>query len=470
MPRVSIVIPTYNRADLLPFTLQSALQQTCTDREILVIDNASTDETPQMMAQYAGCVRYIRKPVNKGLADSYNLGVRESTGEFVLLLDSDDTIHPETLGKQVSYLDQHPQADLVRTAGFYVDIAGNKIARMRISPSGPGRPMLASLVFGNFEMCGSILYRRVLLDRVGMRDESLPVYGDWEHSLRMALHDCHFGFLPEPLFFYRFHSGNSMRKVQAVEWSSNRILEDFFTNPALPAEIKPMKGEAHAQACLFLAFSYYATASIADAQRCLLRAWREHPRWHMQPNAMLDALLDYSLYMHMADLESFAGMVMDHLPAELQALRAREASWLSHIHLLQAFRQYDRGEIDAGRAHFEKALNADPALVGKRNEFAILLRKFALQAVTDPPAQFIHVVLNNLPAPARLLRNMGNAIAADLELIAAYAVMKEDDRLAAQHLTNALRLQPTLAGRRGVLAPLLRSLIRTVKHPTPARN
>ena len=72
MPRVSIVIPTYNRADLLPFTLKSALEQTFADREIMVIDNASTDETPQLMAQYAGAVRYIRKPVNKGLVDSVN--------------------------------------------------------------------------------------------------------------------------------------------------------------------------------------------------------------------------------------------------------------------------------------------------------------------------------------------------------------------------------------------------------------
>lgn len=460
MPHVSIVIPTYNRADLLPFTLNSALNQTFVDREILVIDNASTDETPQLMAQYGGRVRYLRKPSNTGLADSYNMGIRESSGECVLLLDSDDTIAPDMLARQVLYLDQHPNMDLVRTAGFYIDFDGNKIARMRLSPVGPGRQMLASLVFGNFEMCGSILYRRATLERVGLRDETLPVYGDWEHSLRMALLDCRFGFIAEPLFFYRFHSGNSMKKVQAVEWSSHHILDKLFADARLPAEIQPLKRESFAQADLFLAFSYFATAAPADAQRCLLRAWNGHPRWQSQPAVLLDALLDYSLYMHMADLETFAGTVMEHLPAALQALRAHEAGWRARILLLQAFRYYDRGDLVAGQAQFEEALRTDPALVAQRKEFAVLLRKFALQAVTDPPAQFIQTVLDHLPAPARALRTLRNAVAADLELIAAYAAMKEDDRKTARHLTNALRLQPALAGRRGVLVPLLRSLIR----------
>ena len=464
MPRVSIVIPTYNRADLLPFTLKSALEQTFADREIMVIDNASTDETPQLMAQYAGAVRYIRKPVNKGLVDSYNMGIRESAGEFVFLLDSDDTIHPTTLAKQVNYLDQHPHVDLVRTAGFYVDLHGNKIARMRISPTGPGRHMLASLVFGNFEMCGSILYRRATLQRVGDQDDSLPVYGDWDYSLRMAMMDCQFGFVPEPLFFYRFHAGNSMKKVQAVEQSTNVILDKLFANPDLPSDIKPLRDKAFAQAYLFLAFSYYATESPAEAQRCLLRAWQDHPDWHSQPASMLDAMLDYTLYMHMVELDTFAGYVMRNLPDALATLRAHQASWMAQIHLLQAFGHYDRGEIDAGKAQFDKALCANPALVNQPKEFAVLLRKFAMQAVTDPPALFVQTVLNNLPDAARSLRNLRNAVSADMELIAAYASLKDDSREAARHLTNALKLQPTLAGRRGVLAPLLRSLVRTARH------
>lgn len=458
MPRVSVVIPTYNRADLLPFTLESALSQSFKDCEIIVIDNASADETPQLMERYAGRVRYIRKPVNKGLVDSYNMGFREAAGEFIMLLDSDDTIHPTMLEKQVSYLDRNQRADLVRTAGFYVDINGDKIARMRVAPSGPGRQMLESLVFGNFEMCGSILYRKRTIDLIGPEDENLPVYGDWDYSLRLALQNCHFGFIPQPLFFYRFHAGNSMKWVSAVESASNTILDKLFSNPDLPPLIKPMRKAAEAQAYLFLAYSFYATKSPAEAQRCMLRAHRDHPEWQRNPASMLDALLDYSLYMHMVDLDQFPGYVMANLPAELQALRAHEAAWTARVLLLQAFKQYDRGDIAGGKAKFSTALAVHPALVAERKAFAVLLRKFAMQAVTDPTAAFVKVVLENLPDQARSLRNQQNAIAADLELIAAYATLKEDDRATAQHLANALRYQPSLAGRRGVLMPLLRSL------------
>ncbi len=463
MPRVSIVIPTYNRADLLPFTLQSALDQTFRDVEILVIDNASTDDTPQLMAQYAGRVRYIRKPVNKGLVDSYNMGFREAAGEFIMLLDSDDTIHPAMLEKQVGYLDRSPHADLVRTAGFYVDINGDKIARMRVAPSGPGRQMLASLVLGNFEMCGSILYRKRTIDRVGPEDESLPVYGDWDYSLRLALHNCHFGFIPEPLFYYRFHAGNSMKWVSAVESASNTILAKLFSHPDLPPNIKPLREAAEAQASLFLAYSFYATKSYAEAQRCMLRARGSNPKWQSNPVSMLDSLLDYSLYMHMVNLDQFAGDVMANLPAEMQALRAHEAAWTSRVLLLQAFKHYDRGDIASGKTQFSTALAVYPALVAERSAFAVLLRKFAMQAVTDPAATFVKVVMENLPEKARPLHSIQNTIAADMELIEAYASMKEDDRATARHLANALRLQPSLAGRRGVLAPLLRSLTHQLK-------
>lgn len=461
MPRVSIVIPTYNRADLLLLTLRSALAQTFTDREIIVIDNASTDETPEVMAQFADRVRYIRKPVNKGLVDSYNMGFREAAGDFILLLDSDDTIHPEMIARQVAYLDHNRNVDFVRVGGYYVDAAGEKFARVRFSPTGPGRQLLSSLVFGNFELCGAILYRKSTIERVGMFDECLPVYEDWDHSLRMALRDCHFGFIAEPLFFYRFHAGNSMKKVQAVEAASNIILGKLFANPDLPAEIRPLRDQAEAQAHLFLAYNYYALHMPRDAQRCLMHAWNAHPCWHSNGAALLDALLDYTLYMHLGDSLQFARFVMDQLPPQLAPLQVHEAAVISRIHLQQAFRNYDQGDLAAGVAGFEQALTADSSLVTRRKDFAVLLRKFAIQAVTEP-AQFVEVVLNHLPGPAQSLKRMRNTVMADLELAAAYASLREDDRETARRLTNVLRLQPTMAGRRGVLAPLLRSLVRVI--------
>lgn len=463
MPRVTISIPTYNRADLLLLTLRSALAQTYTDREIIVIDNASTDETPQMMEQFAGQVRYIRKPVNKGLADSYNMGFREAAGEFILQLDSDDIIHPTMIAKQVAYLDQNPKMDFVRVGGYYVNAEGEKMARVRLSPTGPGRKLLSSLIYGNLELCGSILWRKSTIDRVGVFDESMHVYVDWDLHLRLAIQDCYFGFLSEPLFFYRFHDGNSMKKVQAVETASNTILDKLFANPDLPPAIRPLQTQAKAQSHLFLAFSYYAMQAPADAHRCLLYAWNQHPQWRANSKAMLDALLDYSLYMHMIDVEQFASYIMEHLPPQLASLRAYEPALLSRMYLQQAFYRYDHADPAGGAARFEKAIAVDPSVIARRNDFSTLLHKFALQSVADSPTTFVQTVLDNLPASARSLSTVRNTVAANLELVAAYALMNDDKRKTAQHLTNALRLRPALAGRRGVVVPLMRSLVHSYK-------
>ena len=102
MRKISVVIPTYNRARLLPRAIESA-QSAGSDLEVIVVDDCSIDDTPEVCAKLPG-VRYVRLPTNRGLANARNVGIAESSCEFVAFLDDDDLRLPGSLDKQLHSL------------------------------------------------------------------------------------------------------------------------------------------------------------------------------------------------------------------------------------------------------------------------------------------------------------------------------------------------------------------------------
>jgi glycosyltransferase involved in cell wall biosynthesis len=111
-PRVSVVITTFNQAAYIGDTIRSALQQSFTDLEIVVVDDGSVDDTPEVVAQFGRDVRYIRQE-NRGVAGARNRAVEATRGELVAFLDSDDLWEPGKLARQVECHDRFPGAALI---------------------------------------------------------------------------------------------------------------------------------------------------------------------------------------------------------------------------------------------------------------------------------------------------------------------------------------------------------------------
>ena len=118
-PRVSVVIPTYNRAGTVGRAIASALAQTDQDREIIVVDDGSTDATAAVVARLGDAVRYVRQE-NRGVAAARNRGIREARGAYVAFLDSDDEWLPEKLDRQVTVLEREPLQRLARDGELVV--------------------------------------------------------------------------------------------------------------------------------------------------------------------------------------------------------------------------------------------------------------------------------------------------------------------------------------------------------------
>ena len=121
MPRVSVIIPTYNRADLLGEAIDSVLAQSYQDFEMIVADDGSTDETAMVASKYGDKVRFLALPHRGQPAAPRNAGIAAATGEYISFLDSDDLYLPDKLALQVPALDENPKVGMVySSAHFFV--------------------------------------------------------------------------------------------------------------------------------------------------------------------------------------------------------------------------------------------------------------------------------------------------------------------------------------------------------------
>jgi glycosyltransferase involved in cell wall biosynthesis len=201
LPRVSVVIPTFNRASLLREALDSVFAQTFTDYEVIVVDDGSTDGTPQMIERYNGRLRYIWQE-NRGPAEARNRGIAEARGEWIAFLDSDDMWHADKLARCMEYAGREPETAIVFHPMVEIDDAGNRV-RGRSKRARAGR--IVDDLFGHcFVHTPTVVVRRRVLDEVGGFDGSLTVCEDYQLWLRVATR-FPFHMVSEPLAFRRLH-------------------------------------------------------------------------------------------------------------------------------------------------------------------------------------------------------------------------------------------------------------------------
>lgn len=213
-PKISIIIPTYNRANLLPFALKSAISQTCEDFELLILDDASTDNTREVIAPFLedSRVRLISHPENIGINANRNYGLSIAKGEYIALLDSDDTwLDPSKLKRQADLLDSHPDHGIVGTFAKKIDLEGKEIGE--ISLKAADSSIRRNMMIKNQLIQSSVLIRKEALDKAGWYDENMPIWEDYELWLRIG-ETYKLRNIPEFLTGYRVHAGNISKESQ----------------------------------------------------------------------------------------------------------------------------------------------------------------------------------------------------------------------------------------------------------------
>lgn len=212
LPRVSVIITAFNYAHTVGAAIESALAQDWRELEVLVLDNASTDATPEVLAAYASDprVRYHRRPVNIGMMANHNAGLKQATGEYIVYLSADDVLMPGHITTQYWYQQQHPDIDVTFTPLYLMNSAGYIIERrhgeLLARYHGRNNPFASLFAFG-CDMCmPTMLVPRRIYDRFGGFNEDF-VGADYEMFVRWAAGGVRFAYLPEPLAAFRTHTG-----------------------------------------------------------------------------------------------------------------------------------------------------------------------------------------------------------------------------------------------------------------------
>jgi len=211
-PRVSVIVPTYNYARFLPRALDSVLAQTWRDYEIIVVDDGSTDDTPEVAKAYGERIHYLRKE-NGGAATARNTGILAARGELLAFLDADDAWVPEKLARQVEYLDRHPEFGMVYSDMAH-HVAGRKVHDAYLRERGYSK-VAEGWIFDNllrqcFIFTPTVMARRKCFDTVGLHDPELRTCQDVDMWLRIADRFM-IGFIDAPLAVRHEHGDNSTR-------------------------------------------------------------------------------------------------------------------------------------------------------------------------------------------------------------------------------------------------------------------
>ncbi|MDB5305823.1 MAG: glycosyl transferase [Gemmataceae bacterium] len=273
IPTVSVVMAAKNYARFLPAAVESVRAQTFPDWELLVIDDGSTDHTPEAVRPFLADrrVRYVRSD-RLGQSRAKNLGIGLSRGAYVAFLDADDAWRPTKLEKQVALFREQPDTGVVFCRRSLIDETDRPLPPKSTTPPQRGH-VLSAMYVQNFVCFSSVIVRRAVFDHVGGFDPQWDLAIDYDLWLRVAKHH-RFDFVDEELVLYRTGHGNLSKKLSdrvATAFSiMHRAGTRYGVNEAIPAAVV---AEGYASTCRTVGYVMRAPEP-ATAARWYLRGLR----------------------------------------------------------------------------------------------------------------------------------------------------------------------------------------------------
>jgi glycosyltransferase involved in cell wall biosynthesis len=233
-PLISTIIPSYNSARFVLQAVQSALEQTYSPVEVIVVDDGSTDDTRNRLASLKDCIHYVYQS-NGGVAKARNRGISEAQGELIAFLDADDQWLPAKLQKQWECLQVNPNVCLVHTDLYRLyESSGARVYKYRDRKRFSGY-CYSEFFWGNAVMTSTVLVTRSCLEEIGRFDEEIrdPSTEDLDLWLRIARH-FPLAYIDEPLLLYREHATNGSHNQRKMLENEYYVLANALrADPAL---------------------------------------------------------------------------------------------------------------------------------------------------------------------------------------------------------------------------------------------
>ena len=239
LPLVSVVIPTFNSAWSLKEAIESVLAQTYEQLEILVIDDGSTDNTAEVVAEFSDIITYMRQN-NMGVSVARNCGILSSHGKYIAFLDSDDIWFPNKIELQVALMEEHSNLDVVYTDHCHTDAEG-VIGEPKTACFNASEPVYYQLLAGNFINTSTVMVRLTAIAKSGVFSADFSGAEDYDLWLRLAK-SGEFGHVCTVLATYRKHQFNTTKTTSYSRQEANfcnRLWRNSQHDPKACALLKP---------------------------------------------------------------------------------------------------------------------------------------------------------------------------------------------------------------------------------------
>lgn len=274
-PAVSVVIVTYNKGPTIGPAIESVLRQTYRDLEILVVDDGSLDDTARRVREFGDRVRYLPKE-NGGTGSARNLGIAQSRGLFIALLDGDDLWLPRKLEIQMAAFEREPGVVAVHCSAYCVDSQLRVLEARLCDPRND--TLLDFLLFRNLPAFSSaVVIRRSVIQELGGFGTDLVILSDWDMACRLARVGT-LRSVPDTLVLYRHYPGNQSRDVGIHIDSGVKSLTRFFAHPSLDQSVRSQERVVWARFYAMLAGGYFRNGQWGPCLRWVWRAIRTSPR------------------------------------------------------------------------------------------------------------------------------------------------------------------------------------------------
>lgn len=276
-PLVSVVIPAYNAARTLEPTVQSVLEQTVQDFEIVIVDDGSKDNTIEVAQSIADSdlrVRAISQP-NGGASSARNTGIKAAQGKYVAFLDADDLWMPRKLEHQLAILTGEKDVNAVQSGVYFVN---DNLEVLSICPCFESKDvLLETLLFQNLPgLMSTLIVKRSVFEEIGYLDTNLIILEDWELAIRLSRY-CNLQSVKEPLALYRQFPGNRSKNLSIHIEPGYIVLDKLFRDPSLPAHIQKRKNLIYSTFYTMLCGGAFNTGEYGESFKWGAKALVSHP-------------------------------------------------------------------------------------------------------------------------------------------------------------------------------------------------
>ena len=348
------MIPSYNQAEFLSATIQSVLDQTYQNFEIIVVNDASPDNTDEVMKRFTDPrMMYIVHEKNQRLPATRNTGMRASRGEIIALLDADDLFHPEKLEAHVNFLSEHPEIGVSYNARYELNHSAETVRELWRPPL---TVSLVDLMLGFPFSPSDTVVRRDWAFKVGLFNPEMGSAEDTDFPCRLALAGCQFAGIDRALNYRRYHSGRGRKNLEGRLNDVERTLAALLADPRCTAEARAVGDKAikhHMMVIVSLALMQKETEIAWKYLRKLVNI--DPALIDGNPCELVEFLLSELITDDSIDHEAKLKSMFAQLPQDLGQLSAQYDWAVRRGFLWKGIRAVMWDRQEDGRAYFKRA-------------------------------------------------------------------------------------------------------------------